>query len=126
MHKLGWTDSKFLIDGFPRNQDNYDGWYKIMGDLAHVPFAIFLDCSEDTMLKRMHKRRRENEAAGEQVRSDDNVEVFKKRYVTYHEESMPVVDLFDSQGKLVKLNANLETEDVLKELYAKFKEIGML
>ena len=26
MVKAGWAKKNFLIDGFPRNQDNYDGW----------------------------------------------------------------------------------------------------
>jgi UMP-CMP kinase len=26
MEQQGWSNSKFLIDGFPRNLDNYQGW----------------------------------------------------------------------------------------------------
>lgn len=38
---------KFLIDGFPRNQDNLDGWNKEMSDKANVQFCLYIDCSED-------------------------------------------------------------------------------
>lgn len=24
--------SKFLVDGFPRNHDNLDGWHRVVGD----------------------------------------------------------------------------------------------
>lgn len=50
MEKKGWADKKFVIDGFPRNQNNYDGWMSVMGDLVEVPFIIFFDADEDTMI----------------------------------------------------------------------------
>lgn len=39
--------NKFLIDGFPRNEDNLDGWEKQMGDKAEIKFVLFFDCPED-------------------------------------------------------------------------------
>ncbi len=50
MEKQGWAEKRFLIDGFPRNQDNYDGWTRVLGDSVEVPFVIFLDADEDTMI----------------------------------------------------------------------------
>lgn len=38
---------KFLIDGFPRNKDNLDGWSREMSDKATVQFILFIDCSEE-------------------------------------------------------------------------------
>lgn len=26
MEKCGWEAKKYLVDGFPRNEDNYQGW----------------------------------------------------------------------------------------------------
>merc|ERR1712113_301037 len=31
MEKHGWSSKKYLIDGFPRNEENYNGWNDIMG-----------------------------------------------------------------------------------------------
>ena len=39
--------NKFLIDGFPRNQDNLDGWNREMSEKANVQFCLYIDCSED-------------------------------------------------------------------------------
>ena len=36
----------FLIDGFPRNKDNLDGWNKQMGSKADVRGVLFFECSE--------------------------------------------------------------------------------
>jgi UMP-CMP kinase len=45
MKKSG--QNKFLIDGFPRNKDNLDGWQREMGDKTHVKFVLFFDCSQE-------------------------------------------------------------------------------
>ena len=53
MERNGWNTRKFLIDGFPRNQDNFDGWQRTMGDLVEVPFIVFFDADEQTMIERI-------------------------------------------------------------------------
>ncbi len=38
---------RFLIDGFPRNQDNLQGWNSVMENEADVKFVLFFDCSTE-------------------------------------------------------------------------------
>ena len=40
------SKNNFLIDGFPRNKDNLDGWNKAMGEKTNLQFVLFFDCSE--------------------------------------------------------------------------------
>ncbi len=77
MERHGWEKNKYLIDGYPRSQDNVDGWNAIMGDIVDFKFILFFDCSEETMTKRVMKR------AQGSGRSDDNIESLKKRFRTY-------------------------------------------
>uniref|UniRef100_H2LI96 Cytidylate kinase n=1 Tax=Oryzias latipes TaxID=8090 RepID=H2LI96_ORYLA len=35
---------RFLIDGFPRNEDNLQGWNTVMDGKADVKFVLFFDC----------------------------------------------------------------------------------
>ena len=56
MEKNGWSKCKFLIDGFPRNDDNQQGWIKVMGDTCDMKFILFLDASEEKMIERITKR----------------------------------------------------------------------
>ena len=77
MEKKGWADKKFLIDGFPRNQDNFDGWQKVMGELVEVPHILYLDADEETMADRIIER---SKTSG---RNDDNIEILKKRFNTF-------------------------------------------
>lgn len=38
---------RFLIDGFPRNQDNLQGWTTVMDGKADVKFVLFFDCGNE-------------------------------------------------------------------------------
>ena len=40
------STKKFLIDGFPRNEDNLAGWEKQMEDKADIKFVLYFDCPE--------------------------------------------------------------------------------
>lgn len=45
--KTGENKFRFLIDGFPPNEDNLQGWMKVMDGKAGVKFVLFLDCSNE-------------------------------------------------------------------------------
>lgn len=38
---------RFLIDGFPRNEDNLQGWNSVMDSKADVKFVLFFDCGNE-------------------------------------------------------------------------------
>lgn len=38
---------RFLIDGFPRNEDNLQGWNSSMEGKADVKFVLFFDCGNE-------------------------------------------------------------------------------
>lgn len=38
---------KFVIDGFPRNEDNLEGWERVMGEECDLKFVLFLECPEE-------------------------------------------------------------------------------
>ena len=51
MEKNGWAQKRYLIDGFPRGQENLDNWQKIFGDSVDVPFVVFFEANEETMIE---------------------------------------------------------------------------
>ena len=77
----GWEKSKYLIDGFPRNQENLEIWQKILGEEINVPFILFLDANEDEMIHRILER------AKTSGRDDDNMESLKKRFGVFNNET---------------------------------------
>jgi UMP-CMP kinase len=63
----------FLIDGFPRNKDNLDGWNRQMGAKTKEKGVLFYECSEKICVDRCMERGKQS------GRSDDNEETLTKR-----------------------------------------------
>jgi len=103
------TPARFLIDGFPRKLDQ-----AIFFEETVCPsrMTLFLDCPEDMMLARLLKR---GETSG---RDDDNIESIRKRFCVFEETSMPVVHMYEKEGKVVRVEATGTKEDV----YARIRE----
>lgn len=99
--------TKFLIDGFPRKMDQALSFEE---DIAESTVTLFFECPELVMLERLLER---GKTSG---RTDDNIESIKKRFSTFLQTSMPVVDHFEKQGKVVKLNCNQPVDEVYKQV----------
>jgi len=97
----------FLIDGFPRNDDNLRGWNEIVGDSVHVEFMVLMECSEQVMMSRLVAR---GAASG---RVDDNAETIRKRFDVYKTETLPVVTYFDEQERLQRISADSGSIDAV-------------
>lgn len=97
------SPARFLIDGFPRKLDQ-----AIFFEETVCPsrMTMFLNCPEDVMLARLLKR---GETSG---RDDDNIESIRKRFRVFEKTSMPVVNMYEKEGKVVRVEATGTKEDV--------------
>jgi UMP-CMP kinase family protein len=107
MEKATWTGGRtnFLIDGFPRSLDNYDGWCEVMGGESES-FMLFFECPLEVLEHRILKR------AKYSGRSDDNIESLRKRFATYKNETMPIVRAFREKGACVEVDTSQPRPDV--------------
>lgn len=107
---------RFLIDGFPRKMDQ-----AIFFEQAVCPSTctLFLDCPEDVMRKRLLNR---GKTSG---RADDNEESIVKRFRTFVETSMPVVDHFAEEGRVVKADAEGSEGQVYEAVVKGLAEKGI-
>lgn len=99
--------TKFLVDGFPRKMDQA---ITFENQIVPSKFTLFFDCPEKVMLERLLER---GKTSG---RDDDNIESIKKRFRTFVDTSMPVVDYFDKQSKVVKLSCDHPVDEVYKKV----------
>jgi adenylate kinase family enzyme len=58
---------------------------------------LYVNASDETMTKRLLHR---GQTSG---RVDDNEETIKKRLKTFHNQTMPVLDLYERQNKLAEV-----------------------
>ena len=67
----------FLIDGFPRSKENWEGWTGVFGKESEMPTMLFFECPMEVQKERILKR------AKYSGRSDDNIESLEKRFTVY-------------------------------------------
>ena len=105
----------FLIDGFPRNFDNLQGWSRVMvprddagGDnrgSAAVWGVLSYDCPLSILEERVMQRSKDS------GRSDDNLESLRRRFKTFQAETVPVVDTL----RLIQEQTLLKVVDIAGE-----------
>jgi adenylate kinase family enzyme len=57
---------RYLLDGFPRGQENIDVWEKIMAKWVKLESVLYFECTEEELKRRLLER---GKTSG---RSDDN------------------------------------------------------
>ncbi|XP_057515101.1 UMP-CMP kinase 3-like [Amaranthus tricolor] len=107
---------KFLIDGFPRNEENRLAAEKMLG--IQPTIVLVFDCSEDEMIRRVLHR--------SEGRADDNIDTVRKRLKVYKESTLPVIDYYTKKGKVRKVNAERSPDEVFKSVDAIFSELGLV
>lgn len=100
----------FLIDGFPRNKDNLDGWNTAMNEVAEVKMVLFFSCSEEICKDRCLNR---GKTSG---RSDDNEESLRKRIQTYTNSTMPIIEHYRKLSLVRELNGEKSPDEVFQEV----------
>ncbi|CAL2051705.1 unnamed protein product [Caenorhabditis brenneri] len=102
----------FLIDGFPRNEDNLSGWNKQMGGKVNEQFVLFLSCPVDVCIDRCLHRG--------QGRTDDNVDSLKKRVETYNHSTFPIIEHFGKLGMVREVNSERPVAEVYTDVVKVF------
>lgn len=101
---------RFLIDGFPRNQDNLDGWNKEMSDVATVKRVLFFNCPEQVCVERCLSR---GKTSG---RTDDNEESLKKRIKTYNESTMLIIEHYRKLNLVSEIDGENSPDTVFEDV----------
>ena len=108
----GSTNKKILLDGFPRNKENLDCWNKNMGDVADVKGVLYFEVSDEEMKKRLLGR---NEG-----RADDNEETIAKRLATFNNDTKPIIEFYEKQGNLIKIDASRTVDEIFDNVKTEF------
>ncbi|MBU0952869.1 MAG: nucleoside monophosphate kinase [Nanoarchaeota archaeon] len=122
----------FILDGFPRNEQQQ----QTLDKLTQIDVALFLHIPETVATERLSARRTcrgcgkiygkdrppklpgRCDACGNELyqRADDWPDAIKQRFKIFREETMPVIRAYQSQGKLVQINADQSVESVFMQI----------
>ena len=107
--------TKFLIDGFPRSHENLEAWENSMNHHT-VKFVLNFECPEEVLVGRLLER---GQTSG---RSDDNIEVIRKRFKTFQEATMPILKHYEQHNTTIhKIASDQTVEKVYSKVSALFK-----
>ncbi|MCA0330359.1 MAG: adenylate kinase [Actinobacteria bacterium] len=97
----------FLLDGYPRTVAQVEELAGILAEQGRsLEKVVELTVDVDEVVGRLTKR------AAEQGRSDDTEEVIRRRLEVYFEQTAPLIDAYEGQGLLVKVDGMGSVEDV--------------
>ena len=97
----------FLLDGFPRTEDQVAELDKILLSQGNTLSAVVkLTADTDEVVRRLLNR------AIEQGRADDTEDVIRRRLDLYEEQTSPLTDVYASRGLLITIDGLGEVEEV--------------
>jgi len=108
MEKAGGSKNIYIIDGFPRNKENLDGWLDTFKDTCKIICVLLLECPEKDCSDRILFR---GQGSG---RIDDNREVLTKRFNVFQGETMPNIMEMEKLTKIVKVDSSKSKDEVFK------------
>ena len=116
----------FILDGFPRTLDQADALEKQLAELGRrVTAALLIDVPDEEVIRRLSGRRvcvkaghnyhvefdpPKHEGVCDQdgsrliQRDDDKPEVIENRLKVYHDQTEPLVDHYDEQGLMRRID----------------------
>ena len=97
----------FIFDGFPRTVKQARALDEMLASQnTSISLMISLDVDREELINRLIKRGKD------QGRSDDNLETIENRIRVYEEQTTPVMNYYEQQGKARKINGIGSIEEI--------------
>mmetsp|Transcript_25593 Transcript_25593/g.66164 ORF Transcript_25593/g.66164 Transcript_25593/m.66164 type:complete len:106 (-) Transcript_25593:56-373(-) len=97
--------------------ENLEAYERGMEGDELCKFVLFLDLPQDLMCERLLERAETSD------RSDDNLATIKKRFKTFEEETMPVINLMASRGLVRRVPADGTPDEVFAAVSQLFEDV---
>ena len=139
-------NSGCILDGFPRTLEQAQALDKALDDMGKaVDKAIYIKVSEEELFRRISGRwlcrncqtpyhlitsppktaGKCNECGGELYqRPDDTEGTVKGRLKAYFAQTLPLLDYYQAQGKLIEIESNVGIETVTENIVKALKPFG--
>ena len=114
----------YLVDGFPRNFDNLHGWCRVMHDTTALMGVLVYTCPLTVLEERILHRAEQGSG-----RSDDNLASLRKRFDTFEQDTLPIVESLrataaaTSQWSVLDISGDQSLEDVWRSTQAQINPL---
>lgn len=103
----------FILDGFPRTVAQAEALDRMLEQKGlKLDAVVELVVDQDALVHRIVKRADDAKAAGQEVRKDDDPEVFKTRLAAYNRDTAVVAPYYEKTGKLKRIDGMKSIDDV--------------
>lgn len=103
----------FILDGFPRTVAQAEAFDAMLAEKGlKLDAVVEFKVDENALVDRIVKRAEETKARGEQVRKDDNPEVFKTRLEAYRAQTAPLSAYYEDKGMLKTVDGMKPIDEV--------------
>ena len=144
--KLKEDDVKemFLLDGFPRTVKQVEILDQALEHVgSQIDCAFFIDLDEEEIVRRLTGRRvcsscgalynvtfkppridaTCDQCGGDLIqRKDDSENVIRERLSIYRTETLPIINIYDARGIMVRLDGSRGSEEVQRKIVAHLSE----
>ncbi len=145
LERIGQPDctSGCLFDGFPRTLEQAEALDRAFADQGKdIDKAIYINVPPEELIKRLSGRwicrdcqtpyhavtlppkvpgKCDKCGGGLYQRPDDKEETVKERLKVFYDQTVPILDYYRKQNKLIEVNGNLGIEKVAKEIISVLK-----
>ena len=105
------AEAGFLIDGYPRTNDQVNELDDILGSQHRILDAVILLVADtDELVRRLLKR------AQEQGRADDTEDVIRHRQNVYLDQTQPLVEIYSARDLVVEINGLGQVGEVTERI----------
>ena len=113
------AEDGFVLDGFPRTLEQAEALDDMLLELGRPLDVVFdLQIDEPTTVQRLLDRARK------EGRSDDTPEAIAKRLELFGEATLPVIEHYRAQGKVVGVHAGGTVNEVFNEIQETLEQVG--
>jgi len=145
LERIGLSDcaSGCVFDGFPRTLEQAEALDKALAEQGKsIDKAVYIRVPQEELIKRLSGRwicrncqapyhlvaapprvaGKCDKCGGELYqRTDDKEETVKERLKVFFEQTLPIVDYYKKQGKLIEINGNIGIQNVAGEIISALK-----
>jgi adenylate kinase len=116
LERLGEGDCAggFVLDGFPRTVPQAEALGERLGELGRpLDVVVSLQVGEDELRRRLATRAEEQDRA-----EDEDEDAIRRRLELFDRETEPLLDFYDGQGLLVRIEAKGDLDEVTERIAA--------
>jgi adenylate kinase len=105
------AEAGFLLDGYPRTNDQVNELDDILSSQHRILDAVVLLVADpDELVRRLLKR------AQEQGRTDDTEEIIRHRQNVYLEQTQPLIEIYSSRSLVVEIDGLGQVGEVTERI----------